>query len=224
MIRDSGWLSDKWEAMRILLAYRRVPPFIKFGGIVAAGILPFAAFVMLQPDSGRSQGTNVAAQVQLPVNQSVPLAFPFGTPQPSLEPTTTTIAGSTTTSLRVTTSAPPRQCNNGLDDDRDGRIDMADPGCSSRNDNSEFQAAATAPPATAPPATQPPATTLPTTTTTVTLPPAAPPTTAAPSEPPVTRTIRQVLGECSDGIDNDGDGKTDLEDRASCHGDPTSDE
>ncbi|MGQ0679080.1 MAG: sortase [Actinomycetota bacterium] len=70
------------------------------------------------------------------------------------------------------------------------------------------QAPATEPPQTQPAQTQPPQTQAPQTEPSQTQPPTAPP----------------VLGECSDGIDNDNDGKIDLEDKASCHGDPSSDE
>ena len=50
-----------------------------------------------------------------------------------------------------------------------------------------------------------------------------PPVPDQPAEDP-TQPTGGVQGECSDGIDNDNDGKVDLDDRASCHGDPTENE
>ena len=35
------------------------------------------------------------------------------------------------------TAGGPKKCNNGIDDDNDGLIDLADPGCSSPSDNDE---------------------------------------------------------------------------------------
>jgi hypothetical protein len=43
---------------------------------------------------------------------------------------------------------PPPACSNGVDDDGDGLVDMADPGCSSTSDTDEYNAPPPPPPAT----------------------------------------------------------------------------
>jgi hypothetical protein len=43
--------------------------------------------------------------------------------------------------LALSVYAAPKKCNNGIDDDGDGLIDLADPGCSGLNDNTETSAA-----------------------------------------------------------------------------------
>ncbi|MGQ0680240.1 MAG: hypothetical protein ACT4OM_11425 [Actinomycetota bacterium] len=67
---------------------------------------------------------------------SVSLSFPLSTI------TTTTLDASSTTTGPATTTRVT-QCSDGIDNDRDGRVDLQDPGCRSASDNSEFTAAAT---------------------------------------------------------------------------------
>lgn len=200
-----------------------IPPFIKLGALIALGVAPFIFFVALQSSDNPKEPEQPPTQ---PVgDQQIPLAFPFGTPEP---PTTLEDAGSTTTTSKPP-SPSPAQCADGRDNDGDGRTDLADPNCSSRSDRSEAGAVATTRPR--PTTTRPIVTTIPPTTTkpATTAPPATttddPPGTTSPpatTQPPTTKPKAQ--GQCSDGIDNDNDGKTDLDDKASCHGDPTDDE
>jgi cytoskeletal protein RodZ len=216
--RISERLADAGRRAR----YVSVPPLFKLIALIALGLAPFIFFAASQEDETPGE---VEEEPTQPIgNLRIPLAFPFGTPEPSPVPTPTDDPAITTT-----TAARPAavQCADGRDNDLDGRVDMADSGCSSRRDTSEAGASRTTtrPTAprttTAPPATTQPPTTAPPPTTAL----AAAPTTQAPTtQPAPTTTRRQVQGECSDGIDNDRDGKTDLEDRASCHGDPTDDE
>jgi hypothetical protein len=197
-----------------------VPPMIKLALLVALGLVPFVVFALLQSD-GELTGEPDEPSTQPISNERVPLAFPFGTPEP---PSTAPAADSTTTTSRVRSAVA--QCADGKDNDLDRRVDLADSGCSSRQDNNEAQAVTTtrrlAPVTTTapPPPTQPPTTAPPPPTT----PPPPPSSTAPPppTQPPSTALRNQ--GECSDGRDNDRDGDTDLADRASCHGDPTEDE
>lgn len=202
-----------------------VPPMIKLGLLVALGLVPFLVFALLQSDGDLTGDSDQPSQ---PIsNQRIPLAFPFGTPE---APSTAPVSESTTTTTPASAPAAA-QCADGKDNDLDGRVDLRDTGCSSRQDNNEAQAATTTrrpgsvtttvPPL---PTTPPPIpTTAPPTTTSPPPPPPPPPSTAPPPTRPPSTALR-VQGECSDGKDNDGDGKTDLEDRASCHGDPTQDE
>jgi hypothetical protein len=72
-------------------------------------------------------------------------------------------------------------CSDGRDNDLDGLIDMADPGCLNERDTNEYN----------------PKTTTPTTSSTS--------STAATPTP----LVNSGVAECSDGIDNDGDGFSD---------------
>jgi hypothetical protein len=93
-------------------------------------------------------------------------------------------------------SAPVSDCNDGIDNDADGLIDTAqDPDCATGN--SESGATAT------------------------TVPP--PPVTPPPPPPAVTTTTPSTtaVSQCSDGIDNDGDGKTDRPADPGCDADGT---
>jgi hypothetical protein len=96
--------------------------------------------------------------------------------------------------------APPAtDCSDGRDNDSDGLIDSAqDPGCT---DGTEADSGATTPPPPPPP------------TPTVATP--APPTSAQPVPPPTGQS------ECHDGIDNDGDGRTDRPADPGCDADGT---
>jgi hypothetical protein len=191
---------------------------IKLGALVALGVAPFIFFVFLQSEDLPGQLDEPPTG---PISEErIPLAFPFGTPE---APVSSTTSVSTTTTSRVTPAAA--QCADRRDNDLDGRVDLADSGCSSRQDNNEAQAVTTtrrpaAVTTTIPlPTTQPPTTAPPTT-----APPPPPSTTSPPQPSSPTTTALRVQGECSDGKDNDGDGKTDLADRASCHGNPADDE
>lgn len=87
----------------------------------------------------------------------------------------------------------------------------------------------TQPPATTQPPTQPPVNNfvVPQTQPPPPQPAPAPETQPVPQTQPVPVTKpppRSRVGECSDGIDNDGDGRIDLDDKASCQGDPLGDE
>ena len=221
MIRDQG-LGARLADIRRRARTLPIPPFVKLGALIALGMAPFIFFVVLQSADNPSEPEELPTQ---PVgDQRVPLAFPFGTPEPS--PTPSEDAGESTTTSKPP-SPSPAQCADGRDNDGDGRIDLADRGCASRSDRSEADAVATTRPTTrpvvttttAPPATTQPPTTAPPATTTGSPDPTSPPPT---TQPPTTKPT--VQGECSDGIDNDGDGKTDLDDKASCHGDPADDE
>ena len=213
-----------------------LPPFVKLGLLIAVAVLPFAAFVALQ-DDGEPEQEPEAAPVQraIDTSQQIPLVFPFGgNPEPvtPVEDEPEVVEMSPSPTPRPTSSTAPTQCSNGRDDDRDGKIDLRDPGCSSRADKTESPDPATpkrpappappaprppAPPAASPPAPPPPPPPPPA------VPPSIPP--APPSPPPAPPTPPRVpRGECDDGIDNDGDGKTDLEDKVSCRGNPFGDE
>ncbi len=100
------------------------------------------------------------------------------------------------------TPEPTTDCNDGRDNDGDGLIDSAqDPGCEA--DGTEADAGAPPPP-------PPPATTTPVP------PPPPPPATTTPA-PPATPGV----SECHDGIDNDGDRKTDRPADPGCDADGT---
>jgi hypothetical protein len=93
--------------------------------------------------------------------------------------------------------APASDCSDGVDNDGDGLVDTAqDPDC---GDGTEAGSGATAP-ATAPP-------------------PPPPATTSTPATPPPAGI--PGVSECRDGIDNDGDGKTDRPADPGCDADAT---
>jgi hypothetical protein len=212
-------LRNKWLDFTDRIARLDLPPFVKLGLLIAVAVLPFAAFVALQEDP-EPDPDPVPVQRAIDTSQQIPLIFPFGgNPEvvemsPSPDPT-------------PTRSPAVTQCSNGRDDDRDGKVDLKDPGCSSRTDKSESPDPSPAKPP-APPAPKPPA---PAPASPAAAPPAAPPPPVPPVVPPApvspspTPSPSHVpRGQCDDGLDNDGDGKIDLDDRASCHGDPTEDE
>jgi hypothetical protein len=95
--------------------------------------------------------------------------------------------------------APASDCNDGRDNDSDGLVDAAqDPDCATGNTESGSPNPTTAPP---PPVTPPP-------------PPPPASTTPVPSTTP-------GVSQCQDGIDNDGDGKTDRPADPGCDADGT---
>lgn len=216
-------LRNRWLDFTDRIARLDVPPFVKLGLLIAVAVLPFAAFVALQ-EGPEPDPEPTPVQQAIDTSQQIPLVFPFGgnpdpvTPvvepeivemSPGPEPTPTR-------SLAVT------QCSNGRDDDKDGKVDLKDPGCSSRTDKTESPNPATPKPPT-PPAPEPPA---PAPVSPPASPPALPPPPAVPPAPPSPTSSPPHVprGECDDLLDNDRDGKIDLADRASCHGDPTEDE
>jgi hypothetical protein len=206
-------LKDGWLDFTDRIARLDLPPFMKLGLLIAVAVLPFAAFVALQ-DEPEPETEPTPLQRAIDTSQQVPLIFPFGgnpdpvTPvvepevvemSPSPEPTPTR-------SLAVT------QCSNGRDDDRDGMVDLKDPGCSSRTDKTESPNPASpkppAPPPPPPPPASPPAPP-------PASPPASPPAPPPPSTPPPTPPPSPTgppPPQCSDGVDNDDDGNVDMED------------
>jgi hypothetical protein len=144
--------------------------------VVSYLLLPSDAFPQFWPDPSDPKP-----------NATAKLEFPFSTtPHPSFSPNTPESQPTPARHSAPSPSPKPRQCSNGRDDDRDGKIDRADPGCSSGNDNSE----APDPVSPAPSPTSP-------------APPPSPDPSPSPSpEPP-------PPSNCSDGVDNDGDGLPD---------------
>lgn len=106
----------------------------KFVYLVVA-LMPFIAFVLLLPRGGEGvdevdPDTTTAAAGNATIN----LAFPFNFESPAAPST-----------LPQPVAMPPAalsgtQCSDGFDNDRDGRVDLADSGCSSAGDNSEAAA------------------------------------------------------------------------------------
>lgn len=153
----------RWNRARVLKAI----------GLTMIGIAPFVVAFLLLPDGEKTPSPSPTTSATSPAG---PLAFPF-TPSPSPPPRQVV---QVTPSPTITPNTPTvTQCSNRKDDDKDGKIDTADPGCSSRNDNSE------APDPGSSPAPGP----------------SAPPLPPSPEPPPVS--------DCSDGVDNDGDGLID---------------
>ena len=115
--------------------------------------------------------------------------------------------------------APVYACSNGADDDGDGKVDYpADPGCASTTDNDEYNAPAPPPP----PRRPTPARTAGTTTSTARS--TTPPTPAARRRPTTTSTTppphprRRPTYACSNGKDDDFDGKIDYPADTGCSG------
>jgi hypothetical protein len=223
-LRTHGWpiVNRKLYALRDQLRYATdrfarldIPPFVKLGLLVAVAVLPFAAFVALQSDP-EPESDPAPVQRAIDTSQRFPLVFPFGGNPDPVTPVEPEIVEMSPSPEPTSTGSPAvTQCNNGRDDDRDGKTDLRDPGCSSRTDRSESPDPASpkppAPPAPkppAPPAPMPPAPPAP-------MPPAPPapmppapmpPAPVPPSPPPAPKS------QCSDGIDNDKDGDIDGED------------
>lgn len=121
--------------------------------------------------------------------------FPLPTAQPTAAPAAPTAAPTSVPAPAPTpvpqTPVPPIPvaCNDGSDNDNDGFVDEADPGCAFPydEDDSEWNPAPTPKPTPAP----------------------TPPPTPAPTPPPTQEPTPAPTAECSDGIDNDGDGLID---------------
>ena len=148
----------------------------KFVYLVVA-LMPFVAFILLLPRGGEAPQDDdpVPQESATPIDTAGitggPLAFPFdlnATPLAPLEP----VAPADDVPLEAPGST---QCSDGSDNDRDGRTDTADAGCSSSRDNSESpnprrNVAPQPPPPPPPPAPAPM--------------PAPPPVTEPPAPPP----------------------------------------
>lgn len=137
-------------------------------------LLPFVAFILLLPRGGEltdeepeSEPTPTPSRITGATG--VRLAFPF-----DLTPVTPLDTSPTPAAEDIPLEAPGRtQCSDGIDNDRDGRIDLADPGCTGTRDDSESpnpvrRTAAPPPPPTMPPPPTP-----------------APPPPVTPEPPPV---------------------------------------
>jgi hypothetical protein len=127
------------------LRRRTAPPvneprsFVRKFVYLVVALMPFVAFILLLPRGGEApQDDEPAPEVSTtPVDTAGvtggPLAFPFDlnpTPLAPLEP----VAPADDVPLEAPGST---QCSDGADNDRDGRTDTADAGCSSSRDNSE---------------------------------------------------------------------------------------
>jgi hypothetical protein len=154
---------------------------LRIAGFTLIGAAPFVVSYLLLPSDAL---TELRPEPSDP-GPAPTLEFPFAaTPAPSFSPSA---PEPPTSPIKAAPSASPlRQCSNARDDDGDGRIDRADPGCSSGNDNSE----APNPVLPSPAATSP-----------------APPESSDPS--PLPSPLPPPPPNCSDGADNDGDGLPD---------------
>jgi len=106
---------------------------------LVVALLPFVAFILLLPRGGGITGEGPETEPtptpsQITSTTGVRLAFPF-----DLQPTPVTLDASPTPAAEdIPLDAPGRtQCSDGIDNDRDGRIDGADAGCNGTRDNSE---------------------------------------------------------------------------------------
>lgn len=190
-----------------------IPPFVKLGLLVAVAVLPFAAFVALQSDP-EPESDPAPVQRAIDTSQRFPLVFPFGGNPDPVTPVEPEVVEMSPGPEPTSTGSPAvTQCNNGRDDDRDGKTDLRDPGCSSRTDRSESPDPASPKPA-APKAPSPAAPQGPTPAAPADPSPAPPkdPTPAAPTTPAPTTAAPPPKTQCNDGIDNDGDDDIDGED------------
>lgn len=106
--------------------WRELRPAVKVVVLVLLVAIPIGIFAL----------TNTSNK-QAPAPASSPditLGFPIDTT------TTSTTIVVTTTLAPATTPVTAPQCSDGRDNDRDGKIDLKDPGCSSRSDRSEVNA------------------------------------------------------------------------------------
>jgi hypothetical protein len=152
----------------------------KFVYLVVA-LLPFVAFILMLPRGGGAPEEVEPEPTMSPTGitstTGVQLAFPFGmSPPPPLEE-------SPSPAENFPLEAPgTTQCSDGIDNDRDGRVDLADSGCSGSRDNTESPNPARRttpppPPPPAPPVMPPPPPEPPT--------PEPPPTPTSPPPPPL---------------------------------------
>lgn len=110
----------------------------KFVYLVVA-LMPFVAFILLLPRGGGITGEEpetdpTPTPSQVTSTTGVQLAFPF-----NMSPTPATLDPSPAPAAEdIPLEAPgSTQCSDGADNDRDGRIDTADTGCTGTRDNSE---------------------------------------------------------------------------------------
>ncbi len=129
----------------------------KFVYLVVA-LLPFVAFILMLPRGGDAPEEEVEPEptmspAGITSTTGVQLAFPFGmSPPPPL-------VESPSPAENFPLEAPgTTQCSDGIDNDRDGRVDLADSGCSGSRDNTESPnpARRTTPPPPPPPVMPPP--------------------------------------------------------------------
>ena len=216
-------LRNRWLDFTDRIARLDIPPFMKLGLLIAVAVLPFAAFVALQEDP-EPDPDPVPVQRAIDTSQQIPLIFPFGGNPDPVTPIVDPEVVEMSPSPEPTPARSPAvtQCSNGRDDDRDGKVDLKDPGCSSRTDKTESPDPSAAKPP-APPAPKPPA---PAPASPPASPPAAPPPPPpvppaippAPSPPPSPRpTFIPGAPECENLWDDDQDGFTDAADEG-CDG------
>ncbi|MGQ0679478.1 MAG: hypothetical protein ACT4OM_07465 [Actinomycetota bacterium] len=106
------------------------PKTLKITGFVLIGLAPFVVAYLLLPEGDQEAALSTAAAPPGP-SVDVPLDFPFSSPSDFPINDVPVIAAS------PSSTPPASQCSNRRDDDGDGKVDAADPGCSSRSDNSE---------------------------------------------------------------------------------------
>ena len=148
-----------------------------------------------------------------------------GGPTASPAPAAPTVTSGPTTPAPIDDPSPPAvpppdpivACNDGIDNDGDGHIDLTDPGCFGPLDTSELPVDEPPPPATPIPAPTATATLPPTpsasppsATPTPTPVPATPTPSPQPTEAPIPTPSPTMSVDCSDGVDNDGDLFVDL--------------
>lgn len=119
-------------------------------------LMPFVAFILLLPRGGGITGEEpetdpTPTPSQITSTTGVQLAFPFNMSPPPVP----LDASPTPAAENIPLEAPgSTQCSDGADNDRDGRIDTADAGCTGTRDNSEspnpVRRTATPPPPPAP--------------------------------------------------------------------------
>src|SRR5687767_4038680 len=129
-------LLHRWRDLTDRVATMDIPPSLKLGLLVAVAVLPFAAFVALQDDS-EPEPEPAAIAPPIDSSQRIPLVFPFGGNPEPVAPIVAPEVVEMSPAPEPTPSKPaaaPVQCANGKDDDRDGKVDLADAGCSSRTD------------------------------------------------------------------------------------------
>lgn len=214
-------LRDRWLDFTDRIARLDLPPFLKLGLLIAVAVLPFAAFVALQDDP-EPEAEPTPLQQAIDTSQQVPLIFPFGgNPEPVtpiVEPEVVEMSPgpepTPTRSLAVT------QCSNGRDDDRDGMVDLRDPGCSSRTDKTESPNPASPKPGVSPapkPASPTPVSSPTPPASSPSAPPVVSPTPPFPSPSPPRPTFIPGAPECENLYDDDQDGFTDAADEG-CDG------
>lgn len=119
--------------------FSELRPVVKLLLILLAAAIPFGAFVLLRSNTDNGPSTE---ETPIPSDSpDTPLDFPFGTSTTTttIDPFAATTAPAVTRTTRVV--AKP-QCSDGRDNDRDGLVDLRDPGCTSSSDRSEANAVA----------------------------------------------------------------------------------